>query len=792
MGQYQIQGIVLDYSTHEVLPFVNIVSVSGKYGTSTDIEGRFTLKSNEKITQIKLSYIGYESLEITVNPDVKATIYLQKKTIELTEFVVFPGINPADVLMEKVIKNKKLNNPEKNVNFKYTSYNKLFITMALDSSLLLHPEKIAAMDSSDQKAIRFFEKQYLFLAESVTERKFKQPDKSEETILASRTSGFENPLFNLLATELQSFTFYQDYISLAGINYEGPLTNNATRRYFFLLEDTLIEGKDSVFILSFRPKKGKDFKGMKGTLAIHTHGYALQTVIAEPAITDTNGIGIKINQRYTLIDSVQWFPVQLNTVLYFNTIRVNKFKTIGIANGYLKNIVLNPELKNKDFNSVDTRLNSKLTNRDDLYWEKYRQDSLTAVEINTYRSIDSISKANKLEKKINTLSYLSEGQIPVGPIGIDMGRIFNFNDYEGFRLGIGVHTNDKISKYLSVGGYFAYGFRDRETKYGGDLLIQLPKRLCGIKFSMSHDIQESGGHDFLQNQNSLFVSDISKLYINRFDLVDRADIQLYFRAFQHFGFQAFGNLQQRKSFKDYSFSRSLGNHVDFAISDYSLAETGLVVRFQYKEKFIETPKKLISKGSKYPVLLFKYTRGLELENIGDFTYQKWELQLEKKHRIRGFGYITYLSKAGIIQKDVPYGVLFNPRGTWRSLKNGVNVVSGNGFEVMRSNEFFTNQFWSGQVRLDFKSFFKKGKFKPELSLVSAMIVGKNNQVEHHLGHGSIAPAKGYYESGLLINQLLRSKFSGFGIGVFYRYGPYHLPLLIDNFAFKLSLSISLF
>lgn len=791
-AQHHIQGIVMDKSTHEVLPFVNIVALNGKVGTSTDIEGKFSLNSTIKIEQITLSYIGYETLKYTITDGEKQIVYLNKKVVELAEAYIYPGINPADVLMEKVISNKKINNPEKNINFKYNSYNKLFITMAIDSSLLSHPEKIAQMDSSDQEAIRFFEKQYLFLAESVTERNYKLPDKNSEVILASKISGFENPIFNLLATELQSFTFYRDYISLAGINYEGPLTNNATKRYFFLLEDTLYYEKDTVFILSFRPKKDKDFKGMKGTLGISTNAYALQTVIAEPAKLDTNGIGIKINQRYEYIDGQQWFPVQLNTILYFHSIKINNFKAIGIANGYLKNIQINPELKNKDFGSVEVKIDDNIAKQDETFWQTYRQDSLSEVEKNTYISIDSISKANKLEKKINTFSYLLEGQIPVGPIGIDIGRLFSFNDYEGLRLGLGLHTNDKISKYVSLGGYFAYGFRDKAFKYGGDLLFQLPKKLCGIKFSASHDIIEAGGADYLQTQSQLFLSDISKLYITRFDHVDRGDIQLYFRFAKHFKASLFGNIQFRKSFENYTFQKIIGEGITYGVDEYSLAEYGSVIRFQFKEKFIETNKKLISKGSEYPVLLFKITKGMIGESYGDFNYLKLETRLEKKHRIRGFGYFTYILDAGYTKDKIPYGILFNPRGTWRSLKTGINVVSGNGFEVMRTNEFFMDQYCSYHFRFDFKSFFKKGKFKPELGLVSSGLWGKNAQTDQHLGHLSIVPEKGYYESGLLINQLIRSGFSGFGIGVFYRYGPYQLDKGIDNFAFKLSLSISLF
>jgi hypothetical protein len=46
--------------------------------------------------------------------------------------------------------------------------------------------------------------------------------------------------------------------------------------------------------------------------------------------------------------------------------------------------------------------------------------------------------------------------------------------------------------------------------------------------------------------------------------------------------------------------------------------------------------------------------------------------------------------------------------------------------------------------------------------------------------------KGYYESGLLINNLFNMGLYNIGVGVFYRYGPYALSETKDNFAYKVT------
>ncbi len=47
---------------------------------------------------------------------------------------------------------------------------------------------------------------------------------------------------------------------------------------------------------------------MKGILQIHTDGYAIYNVIAEPAEQQETGFGIKVSQQYKKIENKQWFP----------------------------------------------------------------------------------------------------------------------------------------------------------------------------------------------------------------------------------------------------------------------------------------------------------------------------------------------------------------------------------------------------------------------------------------------------------------------------------------------------
>ena len=87
--------------------------------------------------------------------------------------------------------------------------------------------------------------------------------------------------------------------------------------------------------------------------------------------------------------------------------------------------------------------------------------------------------------------------------------------------------------------------------------------------------------------------------------------------------------------------------------------------------------------------------------------------------------------------------------------------------------------------------FKTERFKPGIALVQNIGIGQLVQSADHYNLNAGTLEKGYFESGLLINNIFNQMFVGYGVGVFYRYGPYRLEKTIDNFAFKFTININL-
>lgn len=64
-----------------------------------------------------------------------------------------------------------------------------------------------------------------------------------------------------------------------------------------------------------------------------------------------------------------------------------------------------------------------------------------------------------------------------------------------------------------------------------------------------------------------------------------------------------------------------------------------------------------------------------------------------------------------------------------------------------------------------------------------------NNPEYHHNVDFKTMEKGYFESGLMLNKLVRLKLLSVGLGGMYRYGPYSYASFKDNVAYKFTLTL---
>jgi len=783
-GQFSIKGQVVEKGTDEPLAFVNIV-VNGSISnyTSTDIDGYFYLSSPDKIETITFSFTWYETLELKaaeVGNFLSMNVKLTPSVDQLGQVTILPGENPANRIIRNTIKNKNQNNPRKIDSYRYKSYNKVVYDMGTADSLM------------SSKLNKMFKGGHFMVMESMTEKKYKAPNFEEEIITGTKVSGFNSPTFGPLATDLQPFSFYEELIKIFDIDYLNPIANGSLNKYKFRIEDTILHFADTTFIISFQPKPKKNFDGLKGLLYINTNQFAVQNVIASPF--EKGLVDVKIQQEYQLIDGKQWFPKELN--FEFMMISGDKdmeeddeaFGLTISSNGksYITNVQLDVPFKNRDFGLVAVKLSDDANEHDSTFWVENRHRKITSQDSTTYVVMDSLGKEMKWDKLLVLSEKLGSGKIPIGFMDLDLATTLIQNEHEGYRLGIGMSTNEKISKVFSVGGFYGYGLRDEKVKYGGHFDVNVNKNHeVKIKAKYFNTLDELGSENL--DQFAVSKYGIRQYMANRFTESKGGSMELGFRIARYFKISLEAKQTEETPMFDYQFGSNEPQ------STFRLGELRVGVRFAFREKLVESLGQRISMGTKFPVITFNYTKSEQGILNSSFSYNRYELRIEDQFKMKNLGTSKIRVDAGYIDEVLPYNFLFTGEGSSAPKRP---ILVANYFQTMTPYEFVSDQYVNVFFSHDFGSLlFNTKKFKPQIVVHQNVSWGRLSNSSLHQLADLKTKEKGYYEAGLQLNNLLRINYLnlgyiGLGVGAFYRYGPYASGVHLDNMAFKVGVTFS--
>lgn len=615
---------------------MNIAVEKSFRGATTDINGQFSILLPDIACDISISHVGYEKISLACESllgQEGLIISLKEKTTALQEVVITPGItreNPAFRIVRAAIKSKPQHDPYLRSSFRYNSYNKLFYTLkGIDTAAIP-----VVSDSSSEKVL--LKNSHFFMSESYTERKFLAPNHSKEVVLANRMAGYKNPMIAMVATDFQPISFYEDFINFFDKQYLNPISRGSTRKYTFVLEDTVLHERDSTFVISFEPAPGKNFDGLKGVISINSDGYAIENVIAAPA-DQALMIGFKIQQKYERIAG-EWFPVQLNTDAEFTQLKIRGRNVLFSSKSFLTNINLNPDLTKEDFDHISTEIAPRANQQDEQAWQQYRTHSLDLKEQNTYRFDESLG-AGKLALLNGYMSFL-EGlllsRFKVGPVDLLADKLYAFNEYEGNRLGVGLQTKETISRFVSIGGYVGYGFQDKALKYGGNMVFKLhAKTETTLLFLYRKDLSEPGALEFFGEHRLRFGQESMRDWITyRMDSVAQLKSVLRFRTSKYLQVQASLSKESRNPAYAYHYTPA-GEENNSVRTSFHVVEAGVGLRYAPNERFVQIGRgQLVLKPSS-PVFTFYYGRGLDNAALeGDYGFHRLALKADQSFYTR--------------------------------------------------------------------------------------------------------------------------------------------------------------
>jgi len=805
-AQFQFSGIVKDNETRKPLPFATIKTGNG-FSAITDVNGKFNFVVNSQPESLTISYVGYQTRSVTA-PEMKSflSIYLQPEIASLKKIAI-SNVNGANALIKKVIEQKKNNNPQEKLHsFQFKSYNKLVVTANPDSiigkidTVFVNTETkgtIVKIDSSDYKFKKIIDQQHLFLTEKVSEFQFQKP-LLKETILGTKMAGFKEPIYEILGFGLQSFSVYDDKYELFETKYKSPVSDNALKEYRFKILDTAAIDNRKVVVLYFR---NKSKKGLEGLLYIDSENYAVaKAVMRIRGVLDITGI----HEFKYLQEEKIWFPISKN----FKIVKGKSKEPTKVLGGRIEfsaesdddkdikkqasdftylssemqvfDLAVNTDVKIKK-SSVVIEVKDNASKKDDTFWKQNRTEALDARSERTYVVLDSVIDKKNIEQKILFGRKIINGYVPFGPFDLDLRYLLSYNNFEGFRVGLGGITNDKFSKKFRVEGYTAYGLKDETIKYNIGMAVRLGNfSNTWMGGSYTDDVREIASTTFLTDKRVFKIYDPRPINISTF--YNHSTWRGYIETKIIPKTESVWQLMRSEITPLFNYTFVYKDHL---YGDYTMSTAMVSLQWNPFSDYMQTPKGKIELEKRFPKFTFQFTKSLPNFFANSFDFGKVDIRIEYEKKYLDGQKSAVLLQSGYAFGALPLTHLYNtsPNNlTKDNLLQRITIAGKNSFETMYFNEFFSSEFVMLQLKHGFKRVEIFKKVKPSFVLVSRMAWGNLQHPERHVGLEYKTLNRGFFESGVELNQI----FKGFGLTGFYRYGPNQLPKFEDNLAVKLS------
>lgn len=477
-------GEIVNETTGEAIPNVNIRFRGTKIGTTSDENGSYALRVDMQAkAQLIFSAVGYYTQRFDIEPGAMAglQVAMREKVATLTEVVVAPNENPALELLRQV----RAHRPE--------------------NDRTLHPENATTARREQTLYISHINKKHLRRAlwRSLQAGMIAQEDSTYIMPLYRETQSFRlsgkemipandqrTQALILTSTDYSSLlggegnlNFYAPSVSLMGHAFLSPLatSGNLYYRYYLIGEDTIHFRTRNPFYATFN-----------GEMVIDTATFALRSIRAYvPAEVAVNYVNTLHISQSLLPDGTIAYE-HISALLDF-AIKTQQAGTV------FPTLLINTSLSNPAANDMSG-----------LTAERSYSDSGLTGEADP--STDSAFAALDSLPIVRTAKFFATvattGYIPTGT-PVDIGHveeILQVNSHEGVHFGLPFRTNERFSKIVSLEASVGYGIKDRSPKGMGRISVNLPtarKNIMQLEYNDRYVWSEVDDFDRLLRENSM-------------------------------------------------------------------------------------------------------------------------------------------------------------------------------------------------------------------------------------------------------------------------------------------------
>lgn len=723
-ARHRIHGRIYEAATGEVLPYVSVRINKSTMGCSSDNNGNFSFFVPQLRDTLIISSLGYKEVRIALSHKTRfpLSVKMQAENYELSEITIKPKKekysrknNPAVTLVRNIIERRDINSLENKPFYSRDRHEKLNIALNnFNSSQSTHfGKKFSFLDQYiDTSLISGKPILHISARELIaTDYYRKEPQRSRQHVKARQRNGIDDIMSAESLEALYEETFkdidiFKDNVSLFGNKFVSPLSKLGPTFYRYYIMDTLNIAGEQCIDLAFTPFNSESF-GFTGHVYVTNDSTFFIKLVQMNVPHDINMNFVEymnIKQEFSRLDD--------GTRILNNESLVTEFKVLDAVNGFYAN----RQVVYENYNFQEDEKAEKVlkfpgnvyeednsTRRDETYWNENRLAEVTEKE----RSVGKMMKelrANPLyywfEKGV---TFLFTGWVPIreneppifyGPVNTTV----SYNELEGTRLRAGAMTSAYLNPHLFGRFFVAYGMRDHEWKYMGEIEYSFNKKkehpnefpIHSVKLYYENDIYQYGQNYKFTNKDNIFLS-IKRQDDNKIGYVKKAEFTYKREFYNHFSYEA--TLRNRKDIATHLIPFERTSTVDGVttssfVKDITQSELEISLRYAPNEKFTQTKWNRHSILPEHPVFTLSHRIGIKGFAGSDFNYQHTEAGFRKRFWFSAFGYTDCVIKAGKVWNKVPFPLLIIPDA------NLSYTIQDESFSLMNAMEFFNDEYAS--------------------------------------------------------------------------------------------------
>ena len=748
MAQQKITGRVIDDDGFAV-PYASVQYKGHKIAVSSNGEGKFTIDKKPGL-MLTVSALSYKSTSVKVDEKTNfLEIKLKDDTHKLTEVVVKSKKgrykrkdNPAVELMRRVIAAKKKSDLSNHDYVQYDKYQK--ITLALNDL------------KKEQLESKFFQRrQYLLdqvetspyngkltlpvsIDETVSQHIYRKDPKTEKDIIKGQQSNGIGQVIQtgeILNTALKEvFTdvdIYDNYVRLLQYPFPSPIGRTAISFYHYYIEDTVYVERDLCYHLQFIPANSQDF-GFRGELYVLADSslHVKKCNLYMPHNSDVNWVtDMKIEQEYTKLDNGEWVLSKDDMIA---ELHVNKLlqDLLVVRNTRITNYAFDALPKQLFKGKAKIRHDMDAMNRDEAYWNKYRQVDLTKSESSMDSFIHRMENSKGFKYIIFGVRALMENYVEVAhtkgkkvtvkdSLGVerdsiindrrslfDLGPINTFlsNNYvDGVRLRLAGRTMAALNPHFFWDGYGAYGLKSNKWYYGHVLTYSFNKKknspfefpMRKLTFELGHDITSPSDDNLLHNKDNFFMT---------LRATTQDQMYQYHRQKVTFTYETDWGFRFDTSLRWQS-NRTVGNLHYYRVSDgeeiRKIRTTEASVGLDYNPgvTYVNTKQQRLPINLDSPEISLRHTMGLDGFMGGQYQSNLTTLGIYKRQWLGSFGYMDFNIVGKAQWSKVPFTMLIQPPVNLSLFEQEATISMMKDWEFLSDRQLFWSVAWDMNGKL---------------------------------------------------------------------------------------------